>query len=1033
MIRGSNIIVVDDNLDNLRLLTRILERAGYEVRPTLSGKIALQSVASNPPDLILLDIAMPEVDGLEVCRRLKSQEDTRHIPIIFISAVNDLQVKLEAFRAGCADYVTKPFAEAEVLARVNAHLRLRQVENLKHEIELQKQHEDSLSYERNLLQSVMNGAKNSHLVFLDRDFNFVMVNETYAASCGYRPAEMIGKNHFALYPHAENEEIFRRVRDTGETAEFHDKPFVFPDQPERGVTYWDWTLSPVTDAAGQVAGLVFSLVETTERKRAEAELHFQAEIMRNMSEGVVVTRAHDGRIAFTNPKFDEMFGYGRGELTGRNITIVNAPDEKTPEEMKSMILQALAKDGTWQGEIRNARKNGACFWCHANVSTFDSLEYGKVFIGVHTDITERKQAEARLAHSHALMSHVIEHNRSAVAVHDRNLRYIYVSKRYLEDFKISDKDVIGRHHYDVFPDLPQKWRDVHQQVLAGAVMRADEDTYEKADGSVVWTSWECRPWYEADGSVGGIIVYTEVIDERKRSELELKNLTHRLRVATSSARLGVWDWDIKNNIVVCDDRMLELYGFSREAFSGDVAVWESCLHPEDRERVMAECKAAIEGGICFDTEFRVCLPDGATRHIKANGMALLGADGTAERMIGVNEDITATILAENERVKLENQLHQAQKMESIGRLAGGIAHDFNNMLGVIRGHAELILMDLEPSHPLYASMMEIRSASERSSNLTRQLLAFARKQNVIPRSLNLNETVANMLNMLRRLIGENIKLSWLPCDDIWPVMIDPSQVDQILANLCVNARDAIFDVGNITITTTTVAVNDSVSLDVGCPPGEYVLLEVNDDGSGMDSETADRIFEPFFTTKEAGKGTGLGLATVYGAVKQNNGFIFVSSKPGQGTVFSIYLPRYAGGEAQERKQGKVTSIMGGRETILVVEDELKLLKMTSLILEKLGYTVLSASDPNDALRLARKHSSEISLLVTDVIMPHMNGKELADHILSFRPDMKVIFMSGYTGDIISQHGVQKEGKPYIQKPFMAEELASKVRLTLSAV
>jgi PAS domain S-box-containing protein len=394
-------------------------------------------------------------------------------------------------------------------------------------------------------------------------------------------------------------------------------------------------------------------------------------------------------------------------------------------------------------------------------------------------------------------------------------------------------------------------------------------------------------------------------------------------------------------------------------------------------------------------------------------------------------DITERKHVDKEREKLQAQLNQAQKMESVGRLAGGVAHDFNNMLGAILGYTELGMQGISPADPIYGTLADIQNAAQRSVNLTRQLLAFARKQTVAPKLLNLNETVESTLEMLRRLIGENIHLAWLPGKDLGPVRMDPSQIEQLLANLCVNARDAIHDTGKINIETGTVTFDETYcAAHVGFVPGKYVLLAVDDDGCGMDAETRSHLFEPFFTTKEVGKGTGLGLATVYGIVKQNNGFIDVYSESGLGTTFKIYLPLHATEAGRTTKIGAAQSAASGHETILLVEDEPMILDITTKMLECQGYTVMAAATPGEAIRLAREHAGEIHLLMTDVVMPEMNGRDLAKNLLSLYPKLKRLFMSGYTADVIAHHGVLDEGVQFIQKPFSVQTLANRVREVL---
>jgi CheY-like chemotaxis protein len=370
-------------------------------------------------------------------------------------------------------------------------------------------------------------------------------------------------------------------------------------------------------------------------------------------------------------------------------------------------------------------------------------------------------------------------------------------------------------------------------------------------------------------------------------------------------------------------------------------------------------------------------------------------------------------------------------MESVGRLAGGIAHDFNNQLTAILGNVELAMEETAPSDPLHEHLEEIHKAGRRSADLVRQLLAFARKQTVSPKVLDLNDTVSGMLNMLRRLIGEDIDLAWMPGHDIWPVKVDPSQIDQILANLAVNARDAIAGAGRVTIETENVTFSEAYCAEhPGSIPGQYALLAVSDDGVGMSKDVLEHLFEPFFTTKEVGKGTGLGLATVYGIVKQNGGFINVYSEPCEGTTFKIYLPRFETEAVETELEDKPLTLQGGTETVLMVEDEAAILKLGKAMLESLGYKVLTANTPQDAIRLAGEHSGAIHLLLTDVVMPQMSGRELAEQIKSIRADLKFLYMSGYTANVIAHHGVLEEGIQFIEKPFSKEDFAAKVREAL---
>ncbi|MFO8088713.1 MAG: PAS domain S-box protein [Desulfatiglandaceae bacterium] len=454
-------------------------------------------------------------------------------------------------------------------------------------------------------------------------------------------------------------------------------------------------------------------------------------------------------------------------------------------------------------------------------------------------------------------------------------------------------------------------------------------------------------------------------------------------------------------------------------------------NPRDREKYRA---ILMEQGHVESFEFKVRCKDGSEIWVSNSTRAYFDENGEVIRHEGIVVDITKRKHAEEEQKKLESQLTQAQKMESVGRLAGGVAHDFNNMLGIILGHAEMALDTMDPSQPFYSSLTEIQQAAKRSTELTKQLLAFARKQTIAPKVLDLNETVEGMLKMLRRLVGEDIDLVWRPGKNLWPVKMDSTQIDQILANLCSNARDAIRDVGRITIETKNIVLreDDCIERSPWLVPGEYVLLTVSDDGMGINKRDLQNIFDPFFTTKQVGKGTGLGLPMVYGIVKQNSGFINVYSEVGQGTIFRIYLPRHLEEPEAEGESVEAKPIRGGNETVLLVEDEPILLMMGKTMLEKLGYQVLSAVSPSEAIKLAETHPHEIDLLITDIVMPKMNGRDMAARIKTLYPELKCLFMSGYTADVIAHHGVLEEGLHFMQKPFSMEDLANRTREALES-
>lgn len=506
--------------------------------------------------------------------------------------------------------------------------------------------------------------------------------------------------------------------------------------------------------------------------------------------------------------------------------------------------------------------------------------------------------------------------------------------------------------------------------------------------------------------------------------LELRKSEERFRTLHDASFGGIALHD-QGIIFDCNQGLSDLTGYTTEELVGMDGLM--LIAPDWRDLV----RQNIQLGYKVTCEAEGLRKDGSKYHLslRENDMPYKG------RIVRVTEfrDINERKLAEEKNAKLEAKLQQAHKMELVGQLAGGVAHDFNNMLTVILGNADLAMMKMERDAPCFHRLIEIRDAAQRSAAITQQLLAFARKQTIAPKVLNLNGILEGMLNMLRRLIGENIELVWLPGPNLWPVNVDPSQIDQILANLCVNARCAIEGVGNITVETANSTLDEEYCVaHEGLIPGEYVRIAVSDNGCGMDNSTMTHIFEPFFTTKGIGEGTGLGLATVYGAVKQNNGFIDVYSKLGKGTIFSIYLPRHRGETGLANIEGELEPALLGDETILLVEDELPILEMTTTILQHLGYTVLPVSTPGEAIRMVKEFTGDINLVINDVIMPEMSGRELAQRLLTIQPKMKILFMSGYAVNILGSQGTLNDGSYFIQKPFSLKQLAVKVRTVLDS-
>jgi len=511
---------------------------------------------------------------------------------------------------------------------------------------------------------------------------------------------------------------------------------------------------------------------------------------------------------------------------------------------------------------------------------------------------------------------------------------------------------------------------------------------------------------------------------RKQAEAALRESEASFRALVETVRDVVFTVAPDGRIASLSPQFTALTGWPVAEWVGKR--FDGLIHAEDVPRV-SELFARFQRGESVPLfELRVNTADGGVREFEVNATSR-SENGQITEVIGIARDISERMKAENERKRLQQQFLQAQKMESVGRLAGGVAHDFNNLLMSIMGSAELALEEAAPGSPVRERLGEILDSASRSAEITRQLLAYARKQTIEPKVFDLNDHVSTMLKLLRRMLDESINLVWQPGSQSMSVKMDPSQMDQLLANLMVNLRDAISGVGTVTIETRWTVLSKAYCAEhEGAVPGEYVLLTVSDTGCGMDKATLAHIFEPFFTTKGDGKGTGLGLATVYGIVKQNGGYIEVKSERWEGTTFSIYLPAYRG-VPQDQRSARAPAIPGGTETILVAEDEKSVRTAIQIILETCGYTVLSAETPQQALRMAAEYAGTIHLLLTDVVMPEFSGRELAERLGKQRPETRCLFISGYTADILGAHGVVDGGVQYLQKPFTRLDLARKVR------
>ena len=861
------ILIVDDNPDNLQVLIELLTKHGFSAFPASEGELALRFARSSSPDLILLDILMPGMDGYQVCRELKADERTRDIPVVFMTALSEIQDKVAGFKLGAVDYITKPFQAEEALARVRMHVTLHSMQKRleRNNRQLQRQ----IAERRRAEQALQEAHAELELRVEERTADLAQANRMLNILSECSLAFIRATEESALL-----QEICRIIIDLG------GYPLVWIGYAEQDVGR---RVRPVAQAGFEEGYLdtVDITWDDTERGR-----------------GPTGTAIRTGEPCLVKDiQTDPRFAPWRQEAVRRNYA--------------SSIALPLKRDGRAFGAL-NIYSTAPDSFSVEEVSLLMELA-GNLAFGI-------------------------------TSLHERDARR-----------------------------------------RAEEALRQNEEKYRTvADFTYDWEYWQ---------GPDGRYIYVSPSCER-------------------------------------------ITGYRAEEFLQDPELLDRIIHSDDRE-IWADHKAitvAHQNGGPKECaiDFRIVARSGKERWIGHCCQPVYGGDGQYLGIRSSNRDITKNKLAEQEQEKLQTQLLQSQKMELVGRLAGGVAHDFNNILAVILGNAELALLKISPSDPLRSNLKGIVKASRRSADLVRQLLAFARNQTISPVVLNLNEAVPGMLALLRRLIGEDIELVWAPAKDLWDVRLDPSQIDQILTNLCVNSRDAIIGVGRITIETDNAAfLEDYAAGRFGLVRGEYVLLSVSDNGCGMGEEVREHLFEPFFTTKNVGEGTGLGLATVYGIVKQNNGFIDVFSEPGRGSTFKIYFPRRMGGADKiSAEVSPAEAEDGGLETVLLVEDESELLELCRSMLTDMGYRVLSACTPAGAIKIAQDAAEDIQLLITDVVMPEMNGSDLVKRLQVTHPNLKYLYMSGYTANIIANRGVLDRDLHFIQKPFVMNEFARKVRQVL---
>ena len=744
----------------------------------------------------------------------------------------------------------------------------------------------------------------------------------------------------------------------------------------------------------------------------------QRELLKTIFEqaGYLAATASDGREGFKIAKSAEF------DLIVSDVIMPNGDgielclwiraDEKL-HSLPILLVSGLRKD---MSDVIEGLEGGADDYLELPVDPLHLIARAERLI-------ERKRLEDLVRQNENHFRSLIENAPDIISVISPDGTILYQSPSLEQVLGFKPEQVIGESIFDlIHNDDKARVADFFEKNMKTTVSTPLIE-YRFRNSSGVWMTFESVGKFINDPSKGSVaIINSRDITERRRTEQNLRESEENFRALVLATTQHVWT--IKENDAN-EDIAKWWINLTGKGFEDD---WLESIHPEDRDLAETVWRNEFADKILFDTSYRVRIKTGEYRHYAIRGVPVFNSDGSFRQWIGTFDDITGHKQIEQALLKSEEQLRQSQKLESVGRLAGGIAHDFNNMLTAINGYSELTLRKLEADNPLRRNIEEIKKAGERSALLTRQLLAFSRRQVLQPIVIDLNEVIADMTKMIERMIGEDVSIMTILAANLGHVTADHGQLTQVIMNLTVNSRDAMPNGGKLIIETANVFLDEEYAArHVPTKPGSYVMLAVTDAGSGMSDETLENIFEPFFTTKEFGKGTGLGLATVYGIVKQSGGFIWVDSEIGVGSTFKIYLPRID--EAPDSRHKEVVSehTADAMATILVVEDEDLVRALTRRMLEEYGYKIIEASNGIQALAICRKPDCAIKLVITDVVMPQMGGRELAEKLAESCPQMPVLFTSGYTDDETIRVDVIEADTNFIKKPFTFESLTKKVQ------
>jgi two-component system, cell cycle sensor histidine kinase and response regulator CckA len=875
-----------------------------------------------------------------------------------------------------------------------------------------KQTEDELRRGKETIEALLN-ATTDIAFMIDPTGIVIAINDRGFQFLGKARHEIVGRSILDFLPPKLAERSRKKIREvysTGQPKRFEDE---FWD------TYFENSLYPVLGANGVVQIAVFAR-DVTDRRTAEKALRESEEryrtLINNSRTGIYIHQ--NGLFVYVTERLAEIMGYSEAEILGKEFWTFVDPRDRDLVRDRGMA-GSIGRETPPHYEFRIICKDGTIKWV-------DALASGIMFqgkpanMGNLADISVRKQAEEEIRRQNAFLNNVLESLTHPFYVIDADDYMIHMANSSaVRDGIEEDTTCYSASHKRDSPcdglEHPCPLEEVKKTGKAVVVEHVHIDTQGRPRNIEV----HGYPIFDSEGNVSRIIEYCLDITKRKEAELSLQESEEKYSKLFHLSHDAVIIHDVTGAIIDANYRAQEMFGYSEREMS-DLGIFDLC-----RAETRTDCEKHLESlgedaHVFFETDF-VSRNEGVFQAEVSAGLLDLSDTKVVQTIVRNIAD----------RRRLEEQLHQAAKMEAIGRLAGGVAHDFNNILTAMMGYSDMLMRQIPAEGPQHDKLVQISRAAARAAELTRQLLAFSRKQLLDMKVMDLTELIIELEKMLGRLIGEDVDLKTVLSPSLGRVQADPGQVEQIIMNLAVNARDAMPQGGTLTLETADVYIDeDYARMHAEVKPGPYVMFAVSDSGVGMDGETRSRIFDPFFTTKEKGVGTGLGLSTVYGIVKQHGGHVSAYSEPNQGTTFKVYLPRVEDPSEPLAKTKPPRELPRGSETVLIVEDEEMVRDLACELLQMLGYKTLEAGDSREAQGVCHSYKDAIHILITDVVLPYMDGKSLYDALSKTRPEMKVLFVSGYTDNAIVHHGVLDRDVHFLQKPFTMESIAAKVREVL---